>query len=37
MFVLASGELMNFSDLLDVTQNTINMTSEPEDLIIVPR
>ena len=37
MLILSIGELLNFSDILSVTQNTIQMQFEPEDLVIVPR
>ncbi len=37
MLVLSIGELLNFSDILTVASNTIQMNFEPEDLVIVPR
>ena len=37
MLVLPIGELLNFSDLVTITPNTISMNYSPSELVIVPR
>lgn len=37
LLVIPTGELMNISDILDVTATTLAMQYEPEELVVVPR
>jgi hypothetical protein len=37
MLVLPIGELLNFSDIVTITPNTISMNYSPSELVIVPR